>query len=330
MKIIAQLCFLFVCLLTNLLAEVNSSQLKNLRQKDYRRFENYHFDASSQLVSRISSAPSFLVEAMKEMDERYDYSLYPVTETDLAEIKKCLSLLPEAMKKVWQKKLIGIYFVHNLWGGGFTDFVLDEKGELYIIMLLNPGCLHFSLEDWLSAKEASALQIDQSDLSVKIKTGKGVSGLFYLFAHEGTHVMDYELGLSPWTEKDIQILQNRKMTNTAVNAGVWLDEKKPLEKLFFPDLTNISIYGFRGKPRLPISRVQAFYTVLKKSPWVSMYSTFSWAEDLAELSAFSIICEKLKAPIEVDVLKNKEIVFSFRPLESENVKNRLVYLTFLK
>ncbi len=310
--------------------EINQKKLQELREKKYHCFENYFWDATQPLEKRFITPPKFLLEAMKELDEHYDYAAYPLSESDKKEITKCLSLLPSKMKVVMSQNLLGIYFVHNLWGGGFTDYVLDEKGKVYTIMLLNPSCLNFNLSEWMTAKENSAFILDDETYQVIVKTSTDVSGLFYLLSHEGTHVMDYAQSLSPWTEKDLQILKNIKYQPTEFTKGVWADEKLGEKTYTFSDLTNISIYGFRGKPRLRISQMNHFYTKLEKTPWPSMYATFYWAEDLAELTAFSIITKNLNTEISYQVSRQNQILGNYKPLAFELVHPRLKSLSFLK
>ncbi|MBL8994654.1 MAG: hypothetical protein JNM63_15015 [Spirochaetia bacterium] len=225
--------------------------LGELREKPFRVFENYAFDPKSSLASRIGLPPPFLLKALRDNDERFDYAGYSLTAAQKKQVEEYLALLPAPTREALQKKCIGIYFVHNFWGGGFTDFVVDKKGELYYYLVFNAGSLQISVNEWLSSKEESGFEFD--DLSVRIraecgKSGDEKPGFLYVLFHETAHVVDYVSGRTPYVEKDTQILNESKLVETPFTKNIWKEYRLPLPGTDFANRTNISSFGFLGKP----------------------------------------------------------------------------------
>ncbi len=302
---------------------------KKFRNAPAKRMENFSLDPASSLASRVQIPPMFLVKGLRDYDERYDYAAYTPTAEEKKAIEKSLALLPAATQAVLKKKLIGIYFVHNLWGGGFTDFVLDQNGELFYYIFFNPGCLRMSLADWLSAKDESNFDFDDESIRVRLEYGRNgadKTGFLYLLFHEVAHVVDYEKNLTPFVEKDTQILKGTTAKETPFTRNIWNDYKIVTPGSEFPGRTNISTYGFRGKPKIKSSEAESFYRELAKSPFISLYACLSWAEDFADLTAFQLLDNALKEPLILTLKKNDKTLFSYKPLEGEKVKARLAAL----
>lgn len=300
--------------------------LTELRGKPFRVFENYTFDPKSSLASRVGLPPPFLLKALRDNDERYDYAGFTLSAAQKNQVEKYFNLLPAATREALQKKCLGIYFVHNFWGGGFTDFVVDKKGELYYFLVFNSGSLQISVNDWLSSKEESGFEFD--DLSIRIraecgKSGDEQPGFLYILFHETAHVLDYVKGKTPYVENDTQVLNETKVLETPFTKNIWKEYRLPVSGADFANRTNISSYGFHGKPKIKSSEAEKFYRDLARTPFASAYACGSWAEDFADTTGLVLLTRTLKETLTLSVWKNKKAVFSYEPLKADKVRDRL-------
>lgn len=300
--------------------------LGELRAKPFRVFENYAFDPKSSLASRIGLPPAFLLKALRDNDERFDYAGFALSAAQKKQVEEYLALLPAATREALQQKCLGIYFVHNFWGGGFTDFAVDKKGELYYYLVFNSGSLQISVNDWLSSKEESGFDFDDLSVNVRVECGKAGNekpGFLYVLFHETAHVVDYVKDRTPYVENDTQILNESKVQETPFTKNIWKELRLPVPGADFANRTNISSYGFHGKPKIKSSEAEKFYRDLAKTPFASAYASGSWAEDFADTTGLLLLTKALKEDLTLTVLKNKKAVFSYQPLKTDKVKERL-------
>jgi hypothetical protein len=61
-------------------------------------------------------------------------------------------------------------------------------------------------------------------------------------------------------------------------------------------------------------------------PFVSLYATASWFEDVAELETIYHLTSKMNQPFRVIVRKNSAELIRFEPMKGNLVRRRLQYL----
>jgi hypothetical protein len=69
-------------------------------------------------------------------------------------------------------------------------------------------------------------------------------------------------------------------------TAVWQDYRAPLAEYDTPLRSRIGFYGLPGPARLEFRDAAGLYAWLDGSPFVSLYASQSWAEDLAEAVAW--------------------------------------------
>jgi hypothetical protein len=137
--------------------------------------------------------------------------------------------------------------------------------------------------------------------------------------HESTHVLDYVESYTPYAEKNIKIIKEAKATSTPFTKNTWKDLAEPVLSHDFPKRKNITFYG-DGGPKINVSDARDLYEHLMATPFVSLYGSMNWAEDLADAMTFYHITHMLGQPYEIRYAKNGDQVRVVRPMESPKVK----------
>jgi len=288
----------------------------------HRNASNHGFDPARPVDARMKTIPGWLLDHLRAADNRWDYAAFPVGEAERARVRSALALLPGAWQGILKEHLVAIYPVQNYWGGGFTEFLPEKSGAVRSYLVVNAAAFQATASRWLSWKDATAFLSDDEDFRVRVDAGGLLSGFDYLFLHEAAHAVDYAMHKTPWVEADLKTLYDLPGTPVPFTRGVWRGYNDTETAWNFEGRGALSPYGFKGKPKLPISGAAEFYRRLAKTPFVSMYASQSWAEDFAEYSAYRFLEKKIGRPIRVSVLKSGKPVFTYDPTRTAAVKAR--------
>ncbi|MBP7736475.1 MAG: hypothetical protein KA369_10925 [Spirochaetes bacterium] len=285
-----------------------------------KQFSSYTLRQGLPLHERITPAPKVVTDFWMEADGRKDYTSYSPNGREMSDIRKSLELLPPLHKKVLKERLLGIYFINNFLGSGGADWVIDGKRNLYFYLIINPRLLAMKdLSEMLTWRERSCF-IDERDVTISVNCGSGVNQLTYIMLHEGTHMIDYANRITPNVEKEVIELYNDTKTETDFVRGVWKSIHDPVRPYNFRK--DVTFYGFNKGPKIKASDAPSIYRGLSESPFVSLYGSQSWAEDLADFVTFYHVTQKMKHPYVISVkIKGKEIV-NYKPMDNPEVKKR--------
>ncbi|MDO9067120.1 MAG: hypothetical protein Q7W05_01530 [Deltaproteobacteria bacterium] len=253
----------------------------------FKQLENYHFDPMIPLLNRVAEVPSYLLEALKKLDERDDYRPYIPTLEDTNKIVAALHAIPDIQRVVLDRRLVGIYFVENFSAGGYSDYLYDRDGNLYTILVLNPAILSTGISKWIREKELSAFKNDIADINLTVECREGnMTALVYIMLHETTHIMDYVSGCTPYVEKDLAH-RGKSLDSSSFTGEAWLDYDLPLARYDFPLRSKLGFYGAAKDSGISRSELPGLYRSLAATPFTNLYASQNWAEDFAETAAFS-------------------------------------------
>ena len=163
-------------------------------------FRLKHF-LSADPSERIGLSSATLLDHMKKLDEREDYSFYTPSEKDKIIIKESLEKLPPLVKENFQKNVLGVYFINNFISTGYTDWVMDSRGNVYSVILINPAVFHMNISKILNKRESTCFKEDSSKTEIHINAGGNESAFLYIFLHESVHAADYSLRISDIDEE---------------------------------------------------------------------------------------------------------------------------------
>jgi len=264
-------------------------------------------------------------------------------------------MLPPLHKKVFQERLLGLYFIKDFMGSGMTDCVLDDNGNFYFIMLFNPETLDYPFGMWVTLKDESCFIPDEtghkavftesvqymSNNSLVSISQKSVryfgnhfeiivsgeySAFFYALLHEGTHGVDYVKNITPYIEDmyvKIHSYFNKPLGGiVSFTNGVWQQINQPVPKYNFPLRDKITVFGWNGGPKIFMKDMNNVYRALFKTPFVTLYGSKTWTEDLAEFVTYYHLTQKLGCTYKITVKSNDKTIISYSPMTNELVKAR--------
>lgn len=265
------------------------------------RLETLGFDPASSLEDRITVMPPAMLEHYRDWDKRPDYASYKPSAADKALLIEYLRLLPPVYERVFKARCAGIYFVSGLMGNGVTTWVIGPEDKVYFHITLNPAALKAGLSETLTNRERSCF-VPRAGWDVRVDAGTRYKGLLYALLHEGTHGLDYAAGISPYCDDTMpKYYWPAEAVSGSYFYKTWSDYSVPFKRSDFHGRDMITFYGLGGGPKIDITGAKYVYAGLEKSPFISLYGSRSWAEDLAELATFAVLTGKLGQPYKIRI-----------------------------
>ena len=287
----------------------------------FRQLGYYHFDPNLPPEQRVRAIPADLLRAQAEADRTDRYSPYVPNISERELLAGYLQLLPDEMRRVIRDRLIAFYFVNDFMGSGMTDYLLDEKGEVYVVVYLNPEVLRNDISTWLTQKESTAFYAEPGT-GVKIDCGTKYKGLMYILLHEGAHMVDFVEGRTPFVERNFVVSGRGTVADNGYTKGIWKGYDTPVGRYEVAKPGAIAFYDQGEQRKIQPEEAVGIYRNLARTPFVSLYGTLNWAEDFAELTAFHYLTETLGQPYRITVHGSKGETFAFSPMSSKAVRER--------
>ncbi|MBF9018931.1 MULTISPECIES: hypothetical protein [unclassified Oceanispirochaeta] len=315
--------FAFIFLFLNsCVSNQNVDYLSRISEIPAKNFENYTFDPNSNIASRINDTPDLILNYLMTMDNTDNYTSYSISEDEKNQFLEYYNLLPAMNKRIMDEKLIGIYFVNNLYGSALADYVISDDLKLYNILIINPESMKHSITDWLSYRENSCFI--NSNNQIEVECGDAYTGLLYVLLHESTHIVDYNLSITPFTEySSFKALNKRFDRNNIFYKEYWDNYNVPRDKYKKEFMEGITFYNLNSGPKIDFADAETIYNELLNTPFISIYSCMSWAEDLAELATWYHFSEILDQPYKINIAVNSDNVIQINPLDNRLVRDRL-------
>jgi hypothetical protein len=257
------------------------------------------------LRARIAPPHEETVAAYRESGA-VDASAHPLTEREWTRVERAIADLPPLHREVLERRLARLSFIDapSSAGTALTRASDGPDGGSLFDITIRADVLDKSLSDFLTEKESTLFSDDGSGLGVRFRAGEAPA-LTYLLLHEATHVVDRTFGVS---------------TEMRPFRVLWVDYRD-LAAPYATGPMGVTTYR-RGQP-IPLAQSPALYEALGASPFVSLYSTASAGEDLAELVAWSHL-SRLNIPLTVEVRDAAgRAVVAVEPLKSPAVQARL-------
>lgn len=318
-------CLFLLAVISCISIPSNESNFEALKNQPSRRLASYEFNFSTALVERVKPIPAFLLEEIRKLDGRDDYRNYTFSAAEKKELARYLALLPPRYKEVLRTRLIGIYAVSPFMGAGLADWVMDEKGNTYAILVINPEVMRKTISEWLTYREKSCFAADQKDVSVSVDAGKAYSALMYFLLHESAHIVDYVENHTPYVEVPLKAIAKSSVAEKAFVRGIWDEYGKPARAADFPMRAEITFYGLSKGPKIPLSKAKEFYDGASKSPFVTLYAAQNWAEDFAETAMMYHFTQKLHQPYRIVLKKEGKELLQYSPQNSAKIMQRFRY-----
>jgi hypothetical protein len=170
------------------------------------------------------------------------------------------------------------------------------------------------VSEWLTWKERTCFEATGSPLSVAVEAGE-LDAIVYVLLHEATHVVDSCLGITP------AIPSGDQPAGSAFTEGVWSGRTTHSPRHRDPLLERVRFRA--GGQTLAIDRAESVYTALRRTPFVSLYGSSNWYDDLAEFVTLYHLTEVLRQPYRIVIRKEGKEAFAYEPMKSDVVRGRV-------
>jgi len=286
-----------------------------------KHFSGHHlsdhpFDPQSTLIERIKPIPEPILKKLKKSDNKKDYTPYMPNQNEIVVISAAFEDLPQLNMKITKERLAAIYFISNFTSAGYSDWLVNEHNEIYAYIVINSSVLKTSIDELLSWKEKSCFINTNSDFEIKISVSPDLKGFMYIILHESCHVVDYVLGITPFTEPGIKSLREIP-EETDFTRGIWRSYNQSV--IYYKFRERASFYQ---TPRIKISEAENIYKDMSASPFISLYGSLNWAEDLCEFLTFYHLTEKMGMRYKIEIQQNGKTIHSVHPAQRAQVRKR--------
>jgi hypothetical protein len=270
----------------------------------------------SNFMKSVAPAPESIFERFREAGMNPTNHL--LTDAEKAKVEAAFSVLTPLHRKILSTHLHSISFMDNMPNTALTSPVVVQDSVIQFNITFRAGILHETISEWATKKENLLYdKTENNEYEVIVDAGK-LDAFVYILLHEATHVVDAVLKLTPPVEKATD-----SVGPTLIIKGIWNKMNVPLAP-YIDSLIEKTI--FRGGGKISISSAPEIYRKLSGMPFVSLYGTASWSEDLAELETIYHLTHKMKQPFYIYVKKGNTELARFEPMKNKLVKKRLNHL----
>ena len=235
----------------------------------------------------------------------------------MADVRAAVRELPPAVWALFGARLLGIYFVEDLGGTGYTDVVFDEHNlPVAGFIVLDSKLLQaHAANAWASWKENTPFKW-QSEfrLQAQLEPAAGdnrKNAIQYILLHELGHVLSIGGALHPpWTMSPSQLgsTDHYAFFNLSWTVDRRADKYTSLFDADFPLRKNV-VYYFGAK--LTADQMLDTYTQLEHTNFASLYAATRPGDDFAEAFASYVHVVLLKRPWHITISRQGTVLKVF-------------------
>ena len=203
-----------------------------------------------------------------------------------------------------------------------ADYIVGPGDDLYAVLILHPRIFTMSASELLGYRVSTAFKRVDPNVELNIDLSDEVSALAYIILHESTHIADYVERHTPYVEPGMLELLGPSPRETPFTDAVWTGYRSLSPEVDFEYQEDLLYYGLGGEPLLANGEIDAVYKKLSRTPFASLYGSFSWAEDFAEFVTFYYLVHCLGAHYAIRIERDGEPVLVYEPMTSPTVRDR--------
>jgi len=235
----------------------------------------------------------------------------------LADVKGAIADLPPGIWRLFNERLIGVYFVEDLGGTGFTDFVADQAGRPAGYVVLDSAILgRQTANAWATWKENTPFKTQTMfKLDARIEAGRDDnrrSAIRYILLHELGHVLSIGGNIHPpgnAAPREIPAKTKYPFFDLSWTIDRRAGKYVTLFDANFPQRKDV-VYYFGAK--LAASEMVPAYSNLEKTNFPSLYAVTHPADDFAEAFASYVHVVLMKRPWQITISRSGEVVKVFK------------------
>jgi hypothetical protein len=270
-----------------------------------RSIRSFPFDPATPLDSRIQAPTPEIIEIFERSGQAVPTN-HILTEDERRKVSAAFEALPPVHRQILSKHLRAVMFVDGLTASAITTTINRGDPNPLVDIAIRATVLSQTASEWLTEKERTVFSVVNSPLSVSIDAGQG-DAITYLFLHEATHAVDFDLHLTP--------------RPTPFTEQVWAEHSVPVPAYRDPLREQARFYA--PSPALSINKAQAVYEALSRTPFASLYGARHREDDLAEYVTIYHWTQMLNEPYRIVIRSEGKSVFVYEPMASDLVRSRL-------
>lgn len=286
------------------------------------RIETWRAALSMPLNDRIGPAPSVLVEYINLDNIHSGFPERPRAarlDADLlADVKAAITGLPPEIWRLFGERLVGLYFVEELGGTGYTEYVLDRNAKPVAAYVVFDAAVlrRKSANAWMSWKENTPFKdITDYRLDARIEADgddNRKNALQYILLHELGHVFSVGTDIHPpWNSSPREVAAGAKYPFFDLSWKIdrKADKYRSRFDAKFPQRAS-TVYYFGAK--LSAADMVPAYANLKDTNFPSLYAATSPGDDFAEAFASYVHVVLMKRPWQITILRDGQVVDVFK------------------
>jgi hypothetical protein len=273
----------------------------------------YGLDPATPLTMRLGEASAEVLQSFR--DAGMSPRRHILTEEERNKINNAFAGLTPLHKRVLLAHLRSISFLDDMPNTALTSTINPDDPFPLFDITFRAAILKQNLSEWITEKERTCFNNNSSTITVSIEAGT-LDAIDYVLMHETTHVVDGALAITPGRKSD-------RIPEKSFVTGVWID-RTTIAPTFHEKLLDST--RFRHSKVLPIALADSVYTALERTPFVSLYSTSSWHEDLAEFVSVYNFTQRRKQPFRIVLYNGNQKIFSYEPMKSKLVRRRIRFI----
>lgn len=276
-------------------------------------WEKYKFSELS-LEDRIFEIPDELLDYLNKDNISQGWPNRPVRALLSTEnqhlLKEALHELPDSVKAKASPLLAGVFFVKDLGGTAYSEYIIDDSGNPVAgFMVFDELILNKKANEWATWKEKSPFKTEGTtwDLRMTIEESAddNIKSAFQFIAlHELGHIVSINSGMHPpW---GYPVSPDKHPSKYQFSKFSWTLDGNKTVSLFdnvFP-LRN-QIHFYKGDSTAILDDV---YSQLEKTNYPTLYSATNLNDDFADSFAAFVHVVLLKRPYEIVILKDGQSV----------------------
>ena len=270
------------------------------------------FDPSTPLASRITTSPDTVVQRFHAGSRPFP-TLHEPTDAERTQVVSVLEQLPPFARQAFKEHVRTISFLDGIAGNGTTLLETDATVPIFNVVV-RASILNESVSDFLTRKERTCYASADSGETISVEAGS-LPALLYVLLHESVHVIDIS---NRHGQEAPPHLFAGHAASTLVQ-GIW-DNATTTVAAYRSPLFEES--WFRTRKPVNLDKAKTTYQTLSRTPFVSLYGSSNWYDDIAELVTCYYLTQRLNQPYRIVLRQGTETLYSLKPMESERVQAR--------
>lgn len=281
--------------------------------------ETWRAELEKPILNRVDVASQGLIDYMTMDNKAGGYPQrpsIPTLEADFqADFAAAFNELPPAVLKVVGNRLLGIRFVANLGGTGYSDYVYDAQGQVAgsFILLDSSVLKSLTANNWATWKERTPFKPEQwYTLDAQIEESSldnRKNAISYILLHELGHVLT--------SGRKIHPNNNLPMSQQAASPdkhpffdSTWTIDvgNNTYKSKFDNNFTQRKDVVYYRVPRIAGSEMGSTYASLEQTSFASLYSATHPGDDFAEAFASYVHVVMMGRPWQIVLKKDGQVI----------------------